>query len=172
MSLALTIGGCQSIGTADTPAPDDFPEPPMPAVSAEATAGSENMPFNDDQRAVLKAVADAVTATEFCTLVEPDWPRMSERFSETGVNGNAAATTAALDAEGAAATDLMRNQRVGDICDQAIAEFGPEGSIAPGFLKPLSTGSAAQGLRGPDPSSLSPSMVSGSQSAIPFGPSQ
>lgn len=137
--LAALASGCQTNMNAEPPNFDAaIPEPPAITTTASPKEALELdlATFDADQQAALRAVADAVTATEFCKLLQPNWSAMSQRFSETGIDGNAVATTAALDSESAAAAERMRNQRTGAICDEAIAKYGPSGSEAPDFLRP------------------------------------
>jgi len=151
--LAALASGCQTNMNAGPPTIDAaFPEPPAITTTAPPKQALELhlAAFDADQQAALRAVADAVTATEFCRLLEPNWSAMSQRFSETGIDGNAVATTAALDGESAAAAEPMRNQRTGAICDEAIAKYGPSGSEAPDFLKPATAQtSGPQDVPGP-----------------------
>ena len=83
---------------------------------------------------VLKAVAEAVTATEFCPLIEAGWPTMSQAISDAGINGDQAATTAALDAASEVAAEPMRTQQQDAVCDETIRKYGPAGSAAQNFV--------------------------------------
>lgn len=151
--LCVISAGCQSDNVAGSSPKSSFPQPPTAAadLDTEPLALPELNAYSPTQQVVLKAVAEAVTATEHCPLIDPGWPTMSQAIAEAGVNADEAATTAALDAVSAAVAEPMRNQRTGAICDQAIAKYGPGGSEAPDYVtlrtEARSPGSSASGER-------------------------
>ena len=135
-ALAAALSGCQSdVGSSIPPVATASPplrvpsQPAMREVEVKAGGSADNKHVM-----LLRGVAEAVTAAEFCRLVQPNWPRMSQALSDAGIDGDAQSTTTALDSEAETFKRAMREQRDGAICDRAIVQYGPKGTVFPDFL--------------------------------------
>jgi hypothetical protein len=117
------------------PAPPSMQEGKVGTVGVSPAAVSRNLPTSQpDTAAILRGIAEAVTATDFCPELMPNWPLMSVFATNHGVDVETAETRAALDAKSQYVTSVMVEQRRGTTCSNARDKYGPAGSLFPGFL--------------------------------------